>query len=279
MNKTQGALCLATTAILLLTACGADNDDDAETAGTTAETTAEPTADAPEEDSPQDAAEDEENAVFAAAEVTDVAGNPIGAVTAADTEEGIRLSVEVDYADLQGGSGGFRAIAVHENGVCEAQSADQGGEIGDFNSAGAVLPGAGEDDPGVVEGEDDLAETPGEGDPEGQGAEDQGVEGQALGEQEQQPQDAEDLVRSERAGSLPNLMINDDGTGYLEVVSTGLSEELLMQDDGTAVVIYANPDHHGNIPERYAPAGPDAGSQATGDTGQRTACGVLEAAD
>lgn len=324
MNTTQGALCLATTAILLLTACGADDDEDAaETAGTASG----PAATAPEESPSQDTeggAEDQdaESEAFAAAEVIDVAGNPIGTVTAEEAEGGVRLS-----AEIQDRTPGFRGIAVHEHGVCEVQSADQWGQIGDFNSAGAVVPGAAAEDPGVVEGEDELAETPGEGDPDEQAPGEQNPDEQAPEGQDQQPGDgqqqeppqsapdssaaptqfsvrpagqvpgaepaegavppqpeqppesAEDMVRSERAGALPNLMINDDGAGYLEVVSTDLNEELLMEDDGTAVVIYAEADHHGNIPERYAPNGPDAGSLATGDTGVRTACGVLEAAN
>lgn len=336
MNTTQGTLCLATTAILLLTACGAD-DDDAEPAGTTSEPTAAAESSA---EQTQDGGETEsaESEAFASAEVSDVAGNPIGTVTAAEAENGVRLSAEV-----QNLTPGFRAVAVHEHGVCEAQSADQWGQIGDFNSAGAVVPGPLEEDPGVVQGEEELAESPGAETPDQhapgqqtpeeqgtdeQGTDEQGTEGQAPGGQQDQlpgstqqqappqgsagsnaataqfsvrpagalpgsgaageaepgqtdrpPEAAEDLPRSQRAGALPNLMVNENNTGYLEVVSTGLTEDLLMDDDGTAVVIYADADHHGNVPERYAPYGPDAGSLATGDAGPRQACGVLEAAD
>lgn len=328
MNTTQGTLhgtvCLATTAILLLTACGADNDDAAEPAETAPESTAAAAEETPTRDAEGSAeTESAESEAFAVAEVSDVADNPIGTVTATEAEGGVRLS-----AEIQDRIPGFRGIAVHEHGVCEIQSADQWGQIGDFNSAGAVVPGAVAEDPGVVEGEDELAETPGEeGTPDEQAPGEQAPDEQNPDQQDQQPGDgqqqeppqsaadssaeaaqfsvrpagqlpdtgpaggaeapqpeqppesAEDMVRSERAGALPNLMINDDGTGYLEVVSTDLTEDLLMEDDGTAVVIYAEADHHGNIPERYAPYGPDAGSLATGDTGLRTACGVLEAVD
>lgn len=326
MNTTQGTLCLATTAILLLTACGAD--DDAETVETTSEPTAEESAEASaEETAGTGETESAENDAFATAEVTDLAGNPIGTVTAADAEEGVRLSAEV-----QNLTPGFRAIAVHEHGVCEVQSADQWGQIGDFNSAGAVVPGPLEEDPGVVEGEEELSESPGAETPDQQAPgqqtpEEPGTDGQdpggqqdqlpgstqqqppqgapgssaaaaqlsvrpagglpgaeaageaAPGQPERPPETAEDLPRSQRAGALPNLMINDNETGYLEVVSTALTEDLLMDEDGTAVVIYADADHHGNVPERYAPYGPDAGSLATGDAGARLACGVLESAD
>lgn len=106
----------------------------------------------------------------------------------------------------------------------------------------------------------------------------QGPGGAAPGQPQQQEAE-EGTVRAERAGALPNLLINEDETGYLEVTAAGLSQQLLMEDDGTAVVIYAEADHHGNVPERYAPHGPDADSLATGDAGPRMACGVFEAAD
>lgn len=330
MTRTHRALCVATTALLLLTACGGDNDDDADGA---ADTAASPDATAsPQEgeDSSDDGSAAAENESFANAEIADVAGNPIGTLTAAESDEGVRLTAEVQ--DL---TSGFHAIAIHENGVCEVQSQDDAGQVGDFYSAGEVIPGAAQEDPGVVEGEDELAETPGEEDadgepPEGEAPEEDAPEGEAPegeapenqeqppGEDEQtpppqgapapnaageftvqpagqvpggqgavppqpetqpQPEADVEIPRAERAGALPNLLINEDGTGHLEVISARLSQERLLEDEGAAVIIYTDADHHGNVPERYAPYGPDAGSLMTGDAGQRAACGVLEPAE
>ena len=288
MRRTHLSLCVATAGLLLLTACGADNenddnenDDAGEPTGATETTTV-----APE---PEDDNEDEEAAeteTFATAELADVAGNPIGTATAAETEDGVRLT-----ADVQSLNPGFRAIAIHENGACEVQSADESGQIGDFYSAGEVLLGEAQDDPGVVEGEDELADPEGEEDAEGEQPEGEDpnasaeftfdLAGQPAGQgappaPPQPVEDEEETPRAERAGALPNLLVGEDGTGYLEVISGRLSEELLLDDDSTAVLVYTGTDHHGNIPERYAPFGPDAGSLATGDAGQRYACGVLE---
>lgn len=313
MTRTHRALCTAATALLLLTACGADDDEDVNNDSAAPETTAAPGQETPtsqEETSGDDAEGDAEDEVFATAEIVDVAGNPIGTFSAAEAEGGgVRL-----IAEVQDRAEGFRAIAVHENGVCETQSTDADGQIGDYYSAGEVLTGTVEDDPGVAEGEDELAETPAEEtdeaedtggeapqQPESPGGADQPTapeggedpnaaaelivepagqlpaQGQAPAQPEtQQPPEADEVPRADRAGTLPNLLINPDGTGHLEVVSARLSEEELLQDDGTAVIIYTEADHHGNVPQRYAPYGPDAQSSATGDAGQRAACGVLE---
>jgi superoxide dismutase, Cu-Zn family len=48
-----------------------------------------------------------------------------------------------------------------------------------------------------------------------------------------------------------------------------------MDDEGTAVMVHAGPDNFANIPERYAPNGPDADTLKTGDSGDRIACGVV----
>ena len=54
--------------------------------------------------------------------------------------------------------------------------------------------------------------------------------------------------------------------------------DAVLDADGSAVMVHAGPDNFGNIPTRYAPAGPDADTQATGDSGGRAACGVVTAA-
>ncbi len=64
------------------------------------------------------------------------------------------------------------------------------------------------------------------------------------------------------AGDLPNLSIGADGTGTLEGTSTGTFSGL-MDADGSAFVIHADPD--------------DYKSQPSGDAGARIACGVFTA--
>jgi Cu-Zn family superoxide dismutase len=41
------------------------------------------------------------------------------------------------------------------------------------------------------------------------------------------------------------------------------------------VIIHALPDNFGNIPQRYAPEGPDQITRDTGDSGPRIACGTV----
>ena len=48
----------------------------------------------------------------------------------------------------------------------------------------------------------------------------------------------------------------------------------LFGKDGTALIIHADPDNHGNIPDRYRPD-PDDSTLATGEAGGRIACGVI----
>ncbi|WP_244982667.1 superoxide dismutase family protein [Croceicoccus marinus] len=64
------------------------------------------------------------------------------------------------------------------------------------------------------------------------------------------------------AGDLPNIEIAADGTGTLEGTSTGTFAGL-MDADGSAFVIHAQPD--------------DYESQPSGDAGDRIACGVFSA--
>lgn len=80
----------------------------------------------------------------------------------------------------------------------------------------------------------------------------------------------------DHAGDLPTLLVNDDGTGMITVVTDRLDESLLMDDDGSAVMVHSDPDNFANIPERYAPEGADEDTTSTGDAGSRLACGVVE---
>lgn len=76
-------------------------------------------------------------------------------------------------------------------------------------------------------------------------------------------------------GDLPVLLVNRDGHASARFTTDRLSTTDLRDRDGSAVIIHALPDNYANIPTRYAAAGPDAATRATGDSGGRIACGVL----
>lgn len=287
----------ALTTALLLTGCNSDDDDDAaaEPAPETDHATSAPAAEGTDGE-PEIEQSDEPEGPFAQAQLQDVAGNEVGTVefsTAefsavdssteesgtgeSDTQEngGVRVAIEVTELPP-----GFRAVSIHENGICEVQSANEWGQIGDFFSAGGHLPGDPEPEPDVIEGEEGIEEEIEEAPdqeleeeqppPQGSGS---GTGGFSIITMDQQGEPQID--HPYRAGNLPNILVNADGSGYLEFVTDRLSEDLLLEGDGRAVIVHSEPDHHGNIPPRYAPYGPDTESQVTGDTGSRVACGVV----
>lgn len=65
-------------------------------------------------------------------------------------------------------------------------------------------------------------------------------------------------------GDLPNQMVQDDGILVTEVFSTALTEALLFDADGSAIMVHSGRD--------------DYKSQPAGDAGSRVACGVIEKA-
>lgn len=81
----------------------------------------------------------------------------------------------------------------------------------------------------------------------------------------------------DHGGDLPALLVNEDGEARMTVATDRLSTEDLLDDDGSAIIIHEEPDNYGNIPERYAPDGPDEDTLSTGDAGDRQACGVFVA--
>ncbi|WP_022872077.1 superoxide dismutase family protein [Nesterenkonia alba] len=255
----------------MLSACdalGGNNAEPAEDETTpapenTAETPAADEADTTEETDEASNTGDGEQP-FAAAELADAVGNPIGTVSFTEAEDGVVVTAELETL-----SPGFRAVTVNENGLCEPQSANEAGQIGDFYSAGGVLPGHPSEEDEVIEGEDELETTP---PPEAEGQE--GTDQEGTGSEETTGQ--ETIYHPDRAGDMPNVLIGEDGEGQMSFFSDRLTSELLLSEEGTAVIVHEDPAHYGNIPERYAPYGPDQESLATGDTGARSACGVVE---
>ncbi len=77
------------------------------------------------------------------------------------------------------------------------------------------------------------------------------------------------------AGDLPTLLVLDNGAGYMTTFTDRFSVADLLDTDGSAVIIHANPDNYANIPERYGTA--DEDTLATGDSGARIACGIVQA--
>jgi superoxide dismutase, Cu-Zn family len=77
-------------------------------------------------------------------------------------------------------------------------------------------------------------------------------------------------------GDLPSLFVGASGAGELTAVTDAFAPADLLDDDGSAVMVHAGRDNFANVPERYAPGGPDQMTRATGDAGGRIACGVVE---
>jgi superoxide dismutase, Cu-Zn family len=88
------------------------------------------------------------------------------------------------------------------------------------------------------------------------------------------------VPHGQHAADLPVLLVNADGTGEARVKTDRFSVADLFDADGSAVVVHANADNYANIPTRYHShtedkLGPDSATLATGDSGDRVACGVL----
>lgn len=88
----------------------------------------------------------------------------------------------------------------------------------------------------------------------------------------------EDANHPEHAGDLPTLLVKEDGTAQMSVVTDRLDASQLMDFDGSAVMIHADADNFANVPDRYLgdETEPDEDTLSTGDAGDRLACGVIE---
>jgi Cu-Zn family superoxide dismutase len=83
----------------------------------------------------------------------------------------------------------------------------------------------------------------------------------------------------EHTGDFPALSAGSDGTATATVVVPELTLEELQDQDGSAIIVHADPDNLANVPSRYESngmPGPDAETLEAGDSGDRVACGVLE---
>lgn len=76
-------------------------------------------------------------------------------------------------------------------------------------------------------------------------------------------------------GDFPSALVNADGTSFMSFETDRFTMADLLDADGTAILLHANPDNHSNIPERYGV--PDQETLMTGDSGPRLACGVIQA--
>ncbi len=86
-------------------------------------------------------------------------------------------------------------------------------------------------------------------------------------------------VHGNHAGDMPSVFVNADGTATMRFDVDKLTPNEVV---GRAVVLHAGPDNFGNVPigtgaDQYgAGATAVAKTQATGNAGDRFACGVVE---
>ena len=83
------------------------------------------------------------------------------------------------------------------------------------------------------------------------------------------------------SGDLTSLEVREDGKGFLVTTTDAFTLDDLKNDGkGTAIMIHAGADNFGNIPTRYTlpdnAVVPDQQTLATGDAGERVACGVIK---
>jgi superoxide dismutase, Cu-Zn family len=89
-----------------------------------------------------------------------------------------------------------------------------------------------------------------------------------------------DRDHAHHQGDMPPLFAMEDGMAHMNVTMDRFTPEQLLQDE-VAVIVHADRDNFGHIPDRYQSAdadepGPDEATLNTGDAGARIACGVVQ---
>jgi Cu-Zn family superoxide dismutase len=101
--------------------------------------------------------------------------------------------------------------------------------------------------------------------------------------------DSDSDIHSEHAGDFPVLLVMSNGQAQERFVTDRFKLSQLFDQDGSAVIIHEGRDNYANIPataddqKRYHSHledvfGPDELTKATGDAGDRFACGVMRKA-
>lgn len=86
-------------------------------------------------------------------------------------------------------------------------------------------------------------------------------------------------THGDHAGDMPSLLVTQEGWASAKFITDRFTLTDLRDADGSAVMVHAGRDNFANIPDRYSAggvAGPDAATLATGDSGTRAACGVID---
>jgi len=84
----------------------------------------------------------------------------------------------------------------------------------------------------------------------------------------------------DHAGDFPVLLVQADGHAEEKFDTDRFRLRELLEGDGSAVIVHADRDNYAHIPDRYHSHtedvfGPGSATRATGDAGDRFACGVV----